>query len=68
MSDFAFYYIIITCVLAYSILIVIGWKVHKFAWTNSAKNLNQQWRVVELYKQITRTLIIQVIKLNVINN
>ena len=60
---YAFFYDITGCTLAYILLIILGWKMHKFVRSTmtGAGLAYAKKKNAELNRQLTRTLILQVI-------
>jgi hypothetical protein len=60
MFTFTTYYIIFACTLAYSIICVLGWRMHKLVKNRRKFGGRQQEMVNEMNRQKNRNLLIQV--------
>ena len=56
----AYYYNSATCLAAYLLLLILGWRMHHFVHRNLNGNGINQTKIRELNIQLTRTLIIEV--------
>lgn len=57
----AFYFNIASCVVAYMVILILGWRMHRFVRLNLKGIGSSQKRARELNAQLTLTLVIQVI-------
>lgn len=58
--SYAFYYNIASILVAYAMMLVLGYLMHRFVRRNLRGASNTQKRTLEIQRQITRILIIQV--------
>jgi hypothetical protein len=59
MLNYAFYYCLVICLGAYGLMIVLGWRMHRFVRRHLRGASNQQRKALELQRQLTRTLVVQ---------
>jgi hypothetical protein len=60
---YAFYYNIITCLLGYLLILVLGYLMHRFVRQNMNGASNSRKKTLELQRQLTRLLIVQANKI-----
>jgi hypothetical protein len=58
---YGLYYNIVTCTLAYVLMIIPGWRIHRFIRLNlrGSTTDKQKQRTLDIQRQLTRVLIIQ---------
>jgi hypothetical protein len=52
--NLAFYYILSACTLAYVVLPVLGWKMHRFVREHMKGGVNNQQQTLERQRQLTK--------------
>jgi hypothetical protein len=58
--NFSFYYILVACTAAYTVMVVLGWRIWSYVKRHLRGASNTQRRALEAQRQLTLTLIIQV--------
>jgi hypothetical protein len=63
---YGLYYNIVTCTLAYVLMIILGWRIHRFIRLNlrGSTTDKQKQRTLDIQRQLTRVLIIQACVIN----